>query len=85
MRAIGPRAHIILTLTMDIQGRSQNLCHFYPGIGLKWGLRVFSLIKITIVCQVYMLPTSIVIVSLNIREHLNAVIMDAFNLWLAET
>ena len=39
-----------------------RLRHFYPRMGLKLGvLKIFSVIKITIVRQVRMLPTSTVV------------------------
>ena len=46
----------VWTQTTDKQGRSQNLHHFYPSMGLKLGVffGVFSTIKITVVRQVRM-------------------------------
>ena len=43
----------------DIQGRLQNLRHFYPGMGLKLGaLHNFPAIKITMVHQVHIINMS---------------------------
>ena len=54
-----PQPAIGLKLRLDIQGRSQNLRHFYPGMELELGgLRVFLIIKITVVHQVHMSPAS---------------------------
>ena len=34
--------------TTDIDRRSQNLPHLYPGWGFNWGIQVFLAIKITV-------------------------------------
>ena len=54
----------------DIQGRSQNLRHFYPNMGLKLGVfRVFPVIKITIVHQVRMSPASTIYCGLSMKTN----------------
>ena len=40
------------SMPTDIQVRSQNLCHFDPGMGLKLGVVGFPAIKINIIRQV---------------------------------
>ena len=50
--------------TTDIHGRSQNLRHFYPGMGFKLGVfGVFPVIKITVVRQVRMSLASTVVLA----------------------
>ena len=54
--------------TTDIQGRSQNLRHFFiPAWGSNWGSSGFSVIKITLVRQVCMSPTSTAVCGIKIN------------------
>ena len=61
---IAERYVVSCVLTTDIHGRFQNLCHFYPGMGLKLEIfKFFSIVKITVVRQVRMSPASTVVLA----------------------
>ena len=48
------KAGTLLRSLTDLQGRSQNLHHFFSALGSNWGIWVFPVIKITLICQVCM-------------------------------